>query len=83
MVPINITVPSMPAAMWRLTGSPTDINVNPDEYKSRIAPPTNPKIAISANTARYQVGSRVVNAPIGSIPIDSDNFGSLPAKSAP
>ena len=57
----------MSAAWWRLTGRPIDIKAKPDEYKSSIAPPTNPKIATKAKIIKYQVGSSVVNAPIGSV----------------
>ena len=54
-----------------------------DIYVVRIAPPTNPRIAMSAKKARYQVGSKAVSAPIGSIAIASLNLGSLPESAAP
>ena len=83
MLPTNMIAPSKSAAIWRLIGTPMASKVRPDEYKSRIAPPTKPRIAISAKKARYQVGSKVVSAPIGSIAIASLNFGSLPESAAP
>ena len=41
----------------------------PDEYKSKIAPPTKPNMAIKAKIIKYHVGRIVVNAPIGSLAI--------------
>ena len=66
-MPIVIIRPSIPAATYRLTGKPIETKVNPDEYRSRIAPPINPKTATKAKGIKYQVGSKVVKAPIGSL----------------
>ena len=76
-------VASRDAATCLFTGSPIETNVIPDEYKSRIAPPTKPKIATNAKGMRYQVGKIVVRAPIGSALIASLKLFELPARSAP
>ena len=74
---------SIDAATCRFIGTPTEISANPDEYKSRMAPPINPKIATAAKGIKNQVGTSVVSAPIGSIPIFSDRSLLLPASIDP
>ena len=74
---------SIDAATCLFTGSPTDISASPDEYRSRIAPPMSPRIATAAKGIRYQVGTSVVSAPIGSIPIISPRSLLLPANIEP
>ncbi|CAB4727954.1 unannotated protein [freshwater metagenome] len=69
--------------MCRLTGTPIETRVSPDEYKSRMAPPINPRIATSANGIKYQVGSKVVSAPIGSDATRLFNSSLLAASSEP
>ncbi|CAB4535951.1 unannotated protein [freshwater metagenome] len=83
MVPINIKIASNDAAMCRFTGRPNEIKVRPDEYKSRIAPPTRPKIATNAKITRYHVGRIVVSAPMGSVAIAPANSSLLPESAAP
>ena len=73
----------MEAATWRFTGNPIETKVIPDEYRSRIAPPTSPRIATSAKGIKYQVGSIVVSAPIGSDAIALLKVFDEPASSAP
>ena len=75
--------PSIAAAMWRFTGRPIETKVIPDEYRSRIAPPISPSTATKANGIRYQVGSKVVRAPIGSEAIAPDKSFELPANIDP
>ena len=74
---------SIEAAMWRLTGKPIETRVKPEEYRSRIAPPTKPRTATKAKGIKYQVGSNIVNAPIGSIAIASLSSLLLPARADP
>ena len=74
---------SIDAAMCRFTGSPTEISASPDEYRSSIAPPIRPSIATAAKGIKYQVGTNVVSAPIGSIAIFSLSSLLLPANSEP
>ena len=50
---------------------------------SSTAPPTRPSTATTANGTRNQVGSTVVSAPIGSVPMDSLSLGAEPASSRP
>ena len=76
-------VASRDAATCRFTGKPIETKVIPEEYKSRIAPPTKPKIATKANGMRYQVGKIVVRAPIGSALIALLKLFELPANRAP
>ena len=74
---------SIDAATCRFTGTPTEISARPDEYRSRIAPPISPRIATAAKGIKYQVGTSVVSAPIGSIPILSARSLLLPASIEP
>ena len=75
--------PSIAAAVCRFTGTPIETKVRPEEYKSRIAPPIKPKMATSANGIKYQVGNKVVSAPIGSEATSSLNSGLLAANNEP
>ena len=59
------------------------MSASPDEYKSRIAPPISPSIATAAKGIKYQVGTSVVSAPIGSIAIFSPRSLLLPANKEP
>ena len=74
---------SIIAAWWRLIGTPIETSARPDEYRSKIAPPTKPRIATSAKGMRYQVGNIAVKAPIGSIEIASLSSLLLPDRAAP
>ena len=50
---------------------------------SSTEPPTRPSTATITNGTRYQVGSRLASAPIGSAPIALDRLFDDPASSRP
>ena len=50
---------------------------------SRTAPPTRPSTATSANGTRNHVGSKVVNAPIGSVAMAALSSCDEPASISP
>ena len=83
IVPNAIIVASIEAATCLFTGNPIETNVMPEEYRSKIAPPIKPITATIANGIRYQVGSSVVRAPIGSLAIASPRCEELPASNDP
>src|SRR5438309_10200883 len=50
---------------------------------SSTDPPTSPSTATMMNGTRYQVGSRLASAPIGSLAIAADRLVDEPANSRP
>ena len=50
---------------------------------SSTDPPTRPSTATMMNGTRYQVGSRLASAPIGSLAIAADRLFDEPASSRP
>src|SRR5690349_12143123 len=76
-------VPSIRAATYRGTRTPSVNRARPEEYMSSTDPPTSPSTATITNGMRYQVGSRLASAPIGSAPIAAERAFDEPASSRP